>query len=121
MKRTCWVITKDLITPPNSDIRPATNENAVGMVGPRNAYAIFANDWNKNSTGPLTLANMISGHPSASRFRLRDDDNIPYYEGFMLLGDDGRDLAPLDDFGSPNAGCTEMEIQEIPGGPWKQV
>ena len=121
MKRTVWVITKDLLTPPNSDIRPCTNENAVGMVGPRNAPSIFAHDWNNGSTGPLMLANMIAGHRCASRFRLRDADNILYYEGFILTGDDGRDLAPLDDFGMPNAGATDMEIQEVPGGPWKKV
>lgn len=45
-------------------------------------------------------------------FELYDDDNILYYTGKMYRCDD--DLAPLDDFGKPNAGCTKMKVN----GEW---
>lgn len=124
MKRTIWAITKDLLADEflkGQNIPTNSNLNAVGKVGPRHAPEIFAHDWNNGSTGPLMLANMIAGHASASRFRLFDADGELYYQGVILVGDDNRILAPLDDFGMPNAGCTDMEIQEIPDGPWNKV
>lgn len=49
------------------------------------------------------------------QFRLRDDDNNPYYEG---VSDDNKteDLfAPLDDYGMPNAGCTDIQYKNEKG------
>ena len=49
---------------------------------------------------------------NAARFSMYDDDGECYYEG-MIYGDyDG--FEPLDDFGSPNAGCTSIKIN----GEW---
>ena len=38
-------------------------------------------------------------------FRMRDDDNNLYYEGYCTA----ESFAPLDDFGMPNDGCTTIE------------
>lgn len=65
--------------------------------------------------GPSNLDPSI---PLTHRFRMLDDDGEVYYEGEM--GEKGSrpdcfDLSetggfgPLDDFGAPNAGCTEIQ------------
>lgn len=104
--RTQWTITRDCIADPSY---PApSNSNAVGMVGPRNAT--------------LTSA-QIKKHPDRIAFKLYDDDGTLYYEGFLILNpdDDGeRIFAPLDDFGMPNAGCTEMKILSS-SGKWETI
>jgi hypothetical protein len=46
------------------------------------------------------------------RFSLYDDDDECYYEG-MLYGD-YEGFEPLDDFGTPNAGCVKMKLN----GEW---
>jgi len=96
---TQWTITKDHLAEP--DAPAGTNLNAVGVVGP--------------SAAKLTAAQII-GHPRAVRFRLFDDDGELYYEG-SLVGDDL--FAPLDDFGTPNAGCTSIEVFD--GHRWAAV
>ncbi len=61
---------------------------AVGTVGPRDA--------NDNVTSNPT------------RFSMWDDDDICYYEGMLYGNFDG--FEPLDDFGTPNAGCANIKI-----------
>lgn len=47
---------------------------------------------------------------AGSKFRMLDDDGIVYYEGFFLGDDKSEDaFGPLDDYGAPNAGCTEIQ------------
>ena len=53
---------------------------------------------------------------SATPFRLYDDDNTRYYDGVMY---GPVEFAPLDDYGTPNAGCTMLFYKE--GGKWKQL
>lgn len=84
----CWTITVDHIRDPKA--RPGTNANAVGLVGPRGAK--------------LSHEEIVK-HPDAQRFEMYDDDTELYYEGY-LVGGDG--FEPLDDFGEPNAGATEI-------------
>ena len=96
---TAWTITKDHY--PDPDAKPGTNGNATGLSGPLGV--------------PLTHGQIVS-HPEAKPFRMCDDDNTLCYEGF-LIGDD--DFAPLDDFGEPNAGCTEIQMLE--NGAWVTV
>jgi hypothetical protein len=50
------------------------------------------------------------------RFRLLDDDGEVYYEGRMSE----LDFDPLDDYGMPNAGCTELQYREG-NGPWTRM
>lgn len=45
------------------------------------------------------------------RFRLLDDDRIPYYYG---VSTNDSSFGPLDSYGAPNAGCTRIEYL-IPG------
>ena len=116
MKRTVWTITKDINPDPNA--RPGTNANAIGVVGPYDAPRIVAEDW--GGLGPLMLSNRIVGHPDAKRFRMFDDDGNLMYEGSILIGDEeGGDFLPLDDFGTPNVGATEIEYLE--NGKWTKL
>ena len=49
-------------------------------------------------------------------FRMLDDDGEVYYTGYS---DDNSSFKPLDDFGTPNAGCTE--IQYFENGKWETL
>jgi hypothetical protein len=42
------------------------------------------------------------------KFKMYDDDNILYYEGLSDDCDSEKAFSPLDDFGTGNAGCTEI-------------
>ncbi len=50
------------------------------------------------------------------RFKMYDDDGELYYEG---LSSDKDVFNPLDDFGMPNAGCTE--IKYLTDGKWETL
>ena len=95
-----WTITRDYFADP--DAKRGTNYNAVGITGPHGI--------------PTALTpKKIAEHPDAKPFRMLDDDGTLYYEGFLL----GDEFAPLDDFGEPNAGCTEIQVLE--NGAWTTV
>jgi hypothetical protein len=49
-------------------------------------------------------------------FRLLDDDEIVYFTG---RSDDGSDFEPLDDYGMPDSGCTD--IQYLIEGEWASL
>jgi len=50
------------------------------------------------------------------KFRMLDDDNMVYYVGYS---NDSSSFQPLDDFGMPNAGCTD--IQYLENGKWESL
>lgn len=112
-----WVITKDVNPDPKA--KPATNDNATGLIGPSNAL-------------PLT-ADEIRTHPKAKRFRMLDDDGTICYYGYLVDETDKNDMdsyaagdhafAPLDDFGEPNAGCTKLEYWTTDAGKrhWENI
>ena len=52
-----------------------------------------------------------------TKFRMFDDDGVLYYEGKIWGDHDG--FEPLDDFGTPNAGCTYIMYKEA--GGWKEL
>ncbi len=79
-----WIITKDHLD--------AGEQSRVGTVGPHDAD------------------DAVNGN--ATQFSLYDDDDICYYEG-MLYGD-YEGFEPLDDFGTPNAGCVKLKL----AGEW---
>ncbi len=81
-----WVITRDYID----------EDRAVGVMGPRGCT--FAKE--------DIAANGV-------QFRMYDDDNELYYEGY-LIGGEG--FEPLDDYGTPSAGCTYIQYKEK--GKW---
>jgi hypothetical protein len=87
-----WKVTKDTLAEPGD--RPGTNLNAVGMMGPHGCKV-------------LTDAEM------PNRFRMYDDDGVLYYEGItdadLENGDEDDVFAPLNDFGTPNAGATRID------------
>ena len=96
-----WIITNDLL----ADAGPhPTNLNAVGMIGPGN---IDPEDEPRLRAGAGLL------------FRMLDDDGIVYYEG-RLVGQTATGFEPLDDFGTPNAGCTSIEHWTEVGG-WRAL
>lgn len=58
------------------------------------------------------------------KFRMRDDDRILVYEGWMaVFGDDSEvtGFEPLDDFGMPDAGCTIIEYLEPTTLRWEPL
>ena len=85
-----WKITKDFIAEPGS--KPGTNLNAVGMMGPRDCRVLIDEEM------PNT-------------FMMYDDDGVCYYEGITDADLENGDkvFAPLEDFGSPNAGATRID------------
>ena len=74
------------------------------IVGPRNA----------------TLdSKAIRRHPKRVRFRLLDDDSIVYAEGYLV---GGCGFEPLDDYGMPALGATEIQhFVKGKGGGWQTV
>lgn len=100
-----WTITKDHIADPEA--RQPSNANAVGMVGPR---------------GATLTADEIVAHPKGRKFRIKDGDGELYYEGVSVITDDGDEdeFGPLDDFGRPNAGATDIEYQRADGS-WEAI
>lgn len=51
------------------------------------------------------------------KFKMYDDDDILYYSGYLLTKYEGSEtaFAPLDDYGSPNAGCVDIRYKEKDG------
>lgn len=78
-----WVIERDYLVEAEEDY---DGEGSVGIQGPRGC------DRNLE-TNP-------------KRFVMKDDDNTVYYSGTIYGEYDGTE--PLDDFGTPNAGCTSI-------------
>jgi hypothetical protein len=105
-----WLIYRDDLAVEGS---PAPSpDNAAGTMGPSDA--------------PEALVGRLhagDGHP----FRLYDDDGDLYYSGRIVfdpptsvtaLGNAA--FGPLDDFGGPNAGCTEIRYR-YPNGSWRAL
>lgn len=104
---TAWIITKDKIA--EADAPEGTNLNAKGLTGPSTASD---NDVKRLKAG------------EGKRFRMLDDDGEIYYYGRWLEEDDctaeyeegyyaqSPEFSPLDNFGAPNAGCTELQYDE---------
>lgn len=93
-----FTITKDLIFDPEID-----KKSVVGVVGPR---------------GTKFTAKEIENHPDRQEFRMLDDDENVYYHG-LFVPDNTDEFQPLDCFGTPNAGATE--IQYLVNGVWKTL
>lgn len=100
-----WIITRDCFA--DASAAPGTNANAKGVVGP--SFGL-----------PLTAAE-IRKHPKAERFRMLGDDGEVAYYGFFVDEHGSAEccFGPLDDFGTPNFGCTT--IQYFTNKVWKTV
>lgn len=89
--RYAWIITHDLLFDPK---QPELGESEVGTAGPRGATE-------------AELAKAKRGRA----FAMYDDDGTLYYRGRIWTQVEPgteTDFAPLYDFGTPNAGCTEI-------------
>ncbi len=96
-----WIITKDLLA--DTSEPEGTNLNAVGVMGP-------------GSITPEQEAQLLARKGRA--FRMYDDDGEHYYSGRFIGDDDSEDaFGPLEDFGTPNAGCTRIDYGRE-GGKW---
>lgn len=78
-----------------------TGGQAAGTVGPHDATMTSAE---------------IAQHPDGLAFRMKDADGELYFEGVYLGPADGDLFAPLEDFGSPDAGCTDILYRDAQGG-----
>ena len=87
-----WEITEDFMPDPGA--KPGTNLNAVGVMGP--------------GGGDFSL-------PRTFAFRMYCDDGELMYEGRSS----DQDFGPLEDFGTPNAGATE--IRYLVKGKWETL
>ena len=85
-----WIITVDLIT---------DDQRRVGCQ---------SRDWDEVKA--TALGKVYTPHG----FRMYDDDGNLYYEGRSTVLDS---FAPLDDLGTPDAGCTSIAYWR-PGGGW---
>lgn len=87
-----WIITRDVI---------GDEPRAVNLVGP-------------SAISPTILARLHAGE--GQEFRMFDDDGDLYYEG-RCIHDESADgmFGPLDDYGTPNAGATEIRYKNDAG------
>jgi hypothetical protein len=97
-----WVITQDHIFDPAFD-----KTSGVGVSGP--------------SDSPFSPEEI---QQKGTRFRLLDGDGELYYEGVFYAAEDEEDgeadFAPLNDYGLPNAGCTDIQFWHPgKGGGWR--
>lgn len=103
-----WVIDEDKL---DDDFR----SNGVGIMGPRDLDP--------------ELRRRLD-HGVGARFRLRDDDDEVYYVGRIVWTGNTTDVdsfpeevafAPLDDYGTPNAGCTSIEYFHPASHTWLAI
>ena len=97
-----WIIDKDHL-----------DGTDTGVIGPRGANALMVNA-------------LQTDKKVGEAFRMRDDDGELYYSGRILFDhatelEDETELAPLDDFGMPNAGCTTIEYRNSETKKWEAV
>ena len=92
-----WTITEDKLAHVAGG-----DKTAVGTCGPRECK--------------LT-ADQIKTDPAAVAFAMYDDDGEHYYSGLCILpqGLTEEAFRPLDDFGTPNAGCTSIKYRNAAG------
>jgi len=103
MNQHAWIIDRDYA--PEGE--PGTCLNATGLTGPRGA-------------SPESLTALAGGF--GARFLMYDDDGNLNYSGRLLGDPDSEDgFAPLDEFGSPNAGCTYIKYYDADSGEWTQL
>lgn len=100
---TAWIITKDKVYADLKDLLPDIKSDK-GLTGPRSA-------------SEKDLERLRNGE--GKRFRMLDDDGNIYYYGRWLEDDEctaeyegDPELAPLDNFGMPNAGAVQIEYAE---------
>lgn len=97
-----WVITEDHLFDGDT-----IDRNEAGTSGPSDAPADL-------------LARLAAGE--GREFRIHDDDGELYYAGRIITRDEPgcqEDFGPLDDWGTPNAGATEIRYRA--NGKWETL
>ena len=56
-----------------------------------------------------------------AHFKMYDDDGILYYSGYGKPLTDVEGFEPLDDYGMPNAGCTEIKYRDSVTGKYETL
>ena len=79
-----WVITTDHFD--------SSDRGSEGVIGPRSAKL---------------SKDEIVNHPDRKFFTMKCDDGHDIFSGY-LVGSDTTGFEPLDDFGMPDSGCTEI-------------
>jgi len=67
----------------------------------------------------IESSDFVEGTKLTEQFRLYDDDGNLYYEGVSSDSTSERAFDPLDDFGTPNAGCTTIRYYRKDKGEWE--
>jgi hypothetical protein len=109
-RRNQWVITRTLL------------DCLDGEAGTRSAGTTLPKLMGTGKTAE-EMAAIAKAEGLTLRFRMLDDDDQVYYEGYMIPFDQHNDSSdgfePLDDFGEGNAGCTRLDYWEPgKGGGW---
>lgn len=92
-----WIITRDVYADREGD-----EHNDAGVMGPRGLSEAMA-------------ARLKRGEGDA--FMMKDDDGELIYRGRIIGDYEG--FEPLDDFGMPNFGCTEIWYQNKQTRKWE--
>ncbi len=71
------------------------------------------------ATGQTGPANKSRHTANQTDFEMYDDDGVLYYRGSIFGDFDG--FEPLDDFGMPNAGCTEIRLKNATTGKFETL
>jgi hypothetical protein len=100
MSTYAWVITRDHL----AELGDYSVPKRVGVSGPRDA-----------TDAQLALA------AKGRAWRVLDDDGEIYYSGRIWAAEPGSDddFGPLDDFGAPDAGATEIQYRS--GNRWETL
>jgi len=91
-----WIITKDYLYPEKKEgVYSGPGEMGPGDIKPEHEAALKAG--------------------KGTAFMMYDDDGELYYRGKIVGDFEG--FEPLDDYGTPNAGCTGIKYKSK-AGPW---
>lgn len=104
-----WLITYDHIA--EEGVEAPSNDNAKGMTGPRNVSASLVMRLAEAAQAGRTHA---ADFPDVQWFKIYDDDGEIYYTGVRTGESEYEDgFEPLEDFGTPNAGATEIRYLDV--------
>lgn len=101
-----WIIVKDHVSASCRDDHECklTAYDEVEIVGPRGCT--------------LTKKELMNG----VAFRMYDDDDNIYFSGFLVGDENSEDgFMPLDDYGTPDAGCTYIKYRNKKTGKWETL
>lgn len=103
-EKTGWIVNVDYIDNYHGgEYKLREQKKKVSIIGPRGCE--------------LTEKELLKGHP----FKMYDDDDQLYYTGFLVGDKESEEgFDPLNDYGTPNAGCTKI-FYKNEAGEWKEL